>query len=181
MISDSWRLVIDHWEDRIHWFCPRRWAQWCPGCRLCPSLWSERSPCKDGTSWRRLQMNSSKSKSGFGWTNKFGLYFNFSTCQYKWFRLTGKWASSPQKGFPSSKRGNNTIWHKRQKGQTATEQPAQTQVKLEHRWLSGRRGMRMLYSHSTQVKAKERKYRHMRITRDFGSCTTPRYHDPLEW
>ena len=56
------------------------------------------------------------------------------------------------KGFPSRERGNNTIWHNRQNGQTATEQPAQTQVVKVYWWLSGRRGMRVLCSHSTQVK-----------------------------
>ena len=75
-----------------------------------------------------------------------------STCQYNRFRLTEEEQALPGKGFPSSKRGNNTIWHERQNGQTAVEQPAQTQVVQVHRWLSGRREMRVLCSHSTKVK-----------------------------
>ena len=98
-------------------------------------------------------MNSCKSKSSV-WVNQYSsLYFQLeSTCQYNRFRVTEEEQALPRKGFPSSKRGNNTIWHNRQNGQTAVEQPAQTQVVHVYRWLSGRRGTRVLCSHSTQVK-----------------------------
>ena len=87
------------------------------------------------------------------------------------------------KGFPSSERGNNTIWHNRQNGQTATEQPAQTQVEHEHRCLSGRRGRRVFsyHSHTGIVKsvwitecepdrAEISTHAEARYWRDFCSC-----------
>ena len=92
------------------------------------------------------------------------------------------------KGFPSRERGNNTIWHNRQNGQTATEQPAQTQVEHEHRCLSGRRGRRVFsyHSHTGIVKsvwitecepdrAEISTHAEARYRRDFCSCMTPRY------
>ena len=98
-----------------------------------------------------------------------------SAIDFRQLRKSKAQQSSPLKRIPSSKRGNNILWHVWQNGQTAIEQPAQTQVEHVYRQLSGRRGVRVLCSHSGSIsKSKHRmKLRLVRTgaRREFRSVT----------
>ena len=137
---------------------------------------SERSPCNEVTESSRSSPSKSKPSPGSCLTSKTSMYL--TSGRFKQLQSTGEQAHLKD-NFPSSKRGNNIEWHTGQNGQTATEQPAQTQVEHVYRQLSGRRGVRVLCSHSGNIsKSKHRmKLRLVRTgaRREFRSVTTPRY------
>ena len=82
-----------------------------------------------------------------------------SAIDFRQLRKSKAQQSSPLKRIPSSKRGNNILWQVWQNGQTAIEQPAQTQVEQVYKCLSGRRGREASPSiHTHKSKSKERNF-----------------------
>ena len=158
----------DHREDRIH-SCPRLSAgSEGDGCVL-PLVGEVTMQWRDREVRDEVQVIGNASPMAKFYQS---VWMYLTSSRFKQFQSTGEQAHLKDI-LPPSKRENNTKWHIWQNGQTATEQPAQTQVVHEYRCLSGRRGREA--SHSTHTQKSKAKRRNIDIcgTREISDLARP--------